>query len=233
MKNGGYAVSDVVNLAEDKLCGAHSFRSSDVNQLLAILGQRFGLEISSSHPEAVAHVEDGVANRMRVCLATSKDRKWSFTRYPSEPFLSCIAASVLHRKSDTLKTCLETLRMKVQDGMISTGQAGELSSRLIWLLAKDMFVRRNETVDISQESEMDWDAELPDCKMIPLFEYLNFLFGKQSWPKEASKTFQDAYVNFSHWVGMDASIATDDKHKDEKDNKDKDTEDNNNSDWLT
>ena len=211
LKNGGYAVSDVVNLAEDKLCGAHSFRPSDVNHLLAVLGQRFGLEISSSHSEAVTHVEHGVANHMRVCLATGEDRKWSFTKYPSEPFLSCIAASVLHRSSDTLKSCLETLRRKVDDRLVSNGQADELASRLLWLLAKDILARVEDgNVGISAQLEWGWDAELIDCKRISLIAYLTFLFGARSWPSEALKVFKDAYVNFSHWVEMDAPIATDD-----------------------
>ena len=216
MKIGGYDVFDVVNLAEQKLYGARSFRPSDVNHLLAIVGQRFGLEISSSHPEAVTHSEHGVASHMRVCLATSEDRKWSFTKYPSEPFLSCIAATVLHRSPDILMTCLETLRRKVQDGMISTGQdSGELASRLLWLLAKDIFVRfEGGNLGISSQLERGWDMELTDCKMIPLSAYLTFLFGARSWPPQALEVFKDAYVNFSHWVEMDAPIATDDDDSD-------------------
>ena len=62
-------------LAENKLCGAYGFRPSEFNHLLAILGQRFGLEILSSHPEAVKHVERGVVSHMRVGLATGEDRK--------------------------------------------------------------------------------------------------------------------------------------------------------------
>ena len=212
MKNGGYAVSDIVNLAEEKLCRAHSFQPSEVNHLLAILGQRFSLEISSSHPEAVKHVEHSVANHMRICLATSEDQKWSFTKYPSEPFLSCIATSILHRAPDILRMSLETLRRKVHDGLVSTGQAGELTSRLLWLLAKDILVRvegGNFGIN-SQLLERSWDAELTDCRMVPLIAYLKFLFGVRPWPSEALEVFKDAYVNFSHWVEMDAPITTDD-----------------------
>ena len=202
-----------MNLAEEKLCRAHSFQPSEVNHLLAILGQRFSLEISSSHPEAVKHVEHSVANHMRICLATSEDQKLSFTKYPSEPFLLCIAASILHRAPDILRMCLETLRRKVRDGLVSTGQAGgELTSRLLWLLAKDILVRvegGNFGIN-SQLLERSWDAELTDCRMVPLIAYLKFLFGVRPWPSEALGVLKDAYVNFSHWVEMDAPITTDD-----------------------
>ena len=62
----------------------------------------------------------------------------------------------------------------------------------------------------SQLLERSWDTELTDCKMILLITYLKFLFGVRSWPSEALGVFKDAYVNFSHWVEMDAPITTDD-----------------------
>ena len=211
MNGGGFTVSDIVQLAEHKLCGSYNFQPAEVDHLLAILGQRFGLDISSSHPNAVKHVEAGVASHMRICRATTGDRKWSFTMYPSEPFLSCIAASLLHQSPETLKDCLQTLARKVFDGMISTGQAGELASRLLWLLAKDILVRaEDKNLQVSPQLARGWDAELTDCKMVPLFTYLEFLFGRQSWPAKALETLKGAHVNFSHWVEMDAPISTDD-----------------------
>ena len=70
MNGGGFTVSDIVQLAEHKLCGSYNFQPAEVDHLLAILGQRFGLDISSSHPNAVKHVEAGVASHMRICRAT-------------------------------------------------------------------------------------------------------------------------------------------------------------------
>lgn len=55
--NGGCSVSDVLDLAENKLCGAHSFQLSDVNHPLAILSQRFDLEMLLHHPQMVKPAE--------------------------------------------------------------------------------------------------------------------------------------------------------------------------------
>ncbi|KAG8218173.1 hypothetical protein J3R82DRAFT_3753, partial [Butyriboletus roseoflavus] len=78
-----------------------------------------------------------VASHLRICLATTLDRNWRFTQYPSEPLLSCVAAVDLHKKPEKLELALKTLLVSVSSGMIDMGERGELASRLLWLLAKD------------------------------------------------------------------------------------------------
>lgn len=109
--------------------------------VLAILGQRFGLKVTFGHPDSVEHLEKGVVSHLRMCLATTLDRKWWFTSYPFEPLLSCVAASDLHAAPGILESALGTLLTTVSFGMIDMGQRGELASRLLWLLAKDLFIR--------------------------------------------------------------------------------------------
>ena len=223
MKESNYSTYEVVAVARQKLCGDKVFDPADTKHMLAILGQRFGLEICLGHPEAVKHVECGVASHLRICLATTENRTWSFTSYPSEPFLSCIAASILHGSTDTLQTCLRSLQKKIYSGMISTGQAGELASRMIWLLAKDFFIRtQGKGLFFASPPIPDWSATLNDCMAIPLMGYLEHVFGKRAWPSEALKAFGNAYINFSHWLDMEKSIGK--KHKDRKgkDRQDKD-----------
>ena len=217
MKESKHPTSEVVAVVQQKLCGDKAFDPTDTKHMLAILGQRFGLEICLGHPEAVKYVECGVASHLRICLATTEDRTWSFTSYPSEPFLSCIAAFILHGSTDTLKICLQSLQRKIYNGMISTGQAGELASRILWLLAKDLFVRtKGNGLFFTNSVIPDWSATLNDCMAIPLMGYLEHVFGKQEWPRRALKAFEDAYVNFSHWLDMDKSIGTVDGDKKDK-----------------
>ncbi|KAL4064133.1 hypothetical protein V8B97DRAFT_2026162 [Scleroderma yunnanense] len=210
LRRAGYNVLHLAHLAGQKLCGNKAFDPSSVDQMLAVLGQRFGLEISFGHPESVERIERGVTSHMRICIATTEDRAWSFTTYPSEPFLSCIAASTLHGGKYMLRDGLYTLQRRTYSGMVSIGQVGELASRLLFLLAKDLFVRAmfGKDLFVGFQSENDWDVELVDCKAVPLIKYLNFLFGERSWPPEALVAFKDAYVNFSHWVAMEGNIAT-------------------------
>jgi hypothetical protein len=105
--------------------------------------------------------------------------------------------------------------------MIDIGQSGELASRLLWLLAKDLFVRIGQSESsrelflmVEDSKAKDWDSELIDCKMVSVTEFFEFLFGEDFWsraPTGAKTAFQDAYVNFSHWVSMDVNIRRDDE----------------------
>ncbi|KAG1858852.1 hypothetical protein F4604DRAFT_1930908 [Suillus subluteus] len=110
----------VMTLAAQKLCKSKMFNPQDINEALAVLSQRFGLDICFGHPNAVSYLKKGVASHLRVCFSTTEDRSWAFTGYPSEPLLSFVAA-IRHPE----------------------GQCGELASRLLLLLVKDMYVRSN------------------------------------------------------------------------------------------
>ena len=55
---------------------------------LAVLSQRFGIDIPSGHPNALQHIDKAIMHHMRVHIATNPDGKWRHTTYPSEPFLS-------------------------------------------------------------------------------------------------------------------------------------------------
>ena len=202
----------VLRTASSKLCGAGRFDPRNTDHVLAIMGQRFGLNMTLGHPDSVEHLEKGVASHLRVCLATTLDRNWRFTSYPSEPLLSCVAASNLHAEPKMLGEALGTLLNIVNSGMIDMGQRGELASRLLWLLAKDLFIRK-QAKNVVTEMPTSWDGHLADCQMIPVVDWLEFVFGPRIWDEEntqmslARKTFEDAYVNFSHWVCMEANIA--------------------------
>ncbi|KAI9566680.1 hypothetical protein HD554DRAFT_2040055 [Boletus coccyginus] len=201
----------VLDTASAKLCGGDEFDASNMDHVIEVLGQRFGLNVTFGHPDSVEHLESGVASHLRICLATTLDRNWRFTSYPSEPLLSCVAARSLHAVPGKLKVALGTLLNAVNSGMIDVGQRGELASRLLWLLAKDLFVRTETKVVNNIPSS--WDEHLIDCQMIPVVDWLEFIFGTHMWNADdnqaslAHDMFKDAYINFSHWVCMEANIA--------------------------
>lgn len=202
MKVANYKVSDLVHIAQQKLCGDKNFDPSDVNHVVAILGQRFCLEIQGAYELA----EDGVASHLRILHGITQDRYWIHTGYSSEPFLSCIAASLLHREG-SLQGCLSKLQ-EVCGGVVSP-DGGQLAGRLFWSLAKDLLVRaKGDDLFVGSRAEEDWNVELNDCRIIPLLTYLEFLFGRHPWPQAALKTFKDAYVNFSHWAVLKEFIGT-------------------------
>lgn len=212
------SADEIIHIATQKLLGAKSFLPSNPNHALAVLGQRFGLDVAFGHPDSVAHLESAVASHLRVCIATTADRVWRFTSYPSEPLLSCVAAEILHQAPDHLTSSLSTLQERANKGMIDIGQRGELASRLLWLLGKDLYVRTkvhpgpgvsNTTKKGERVGKLDMN--LIDCQMIKVIDFFTFLFGVRFWSfpgaEKARTAFEHAYVNFSHWVPMEQDIA--------------------------
>jgi hypothetical protein len=139
------------------------FNPSDEHQAFAVLAQRFGLNITFGHHNMAHCVEALVASHLRVCIKTTEGQLWSYTTYPSEPILSCAAASLLYRTSNLeddgfpvgnlVKTlyCLEDM---VNDGLVDSSWIGKLVSRFLWLLAKDFFVRKVD-VKIAEDSHYE------------------------------------------------------------------------------
>ncbi|KAI9464839.1 hypothetical protein HD554DRAFT_2174896 [Boletus coccyginus] len=139
-------ITSWVSLKDRPYIAGKSARHS-TGHVISVLGQRFGLNVTFGHPDSVEHLESGVASHLRICLATTMDRNWRFTSYPSEPLLSCVAARRSARRAWKAEDCFGNSVLKaVNSGMIDVGQRGELASRLLWLLAKDLFVRTQAKV---------------------------------------------------------------------------------------
>lgn len=148
---------------------------------------------------------------MRVCISVTDDRSWRFTSYPSEPFLSHVAAKLLHQSPRALQEALELLWRNLGSGLIDIGQNGDLISRLLWLLCKDIIVQEMPALPTERHF---LDKVLQFCRPVRLLDYLVFFLGDQFWPedevmkKAIEDAFKDAYINFSHWLSMTENIHT-------------------------
>ncbi|KAG2367442.1 hypothetical protein BDR07DRAFT_1457894 [Suillus spraguei] len=90
--------------------------------------------------------------------------------------------------------------------MIEIGQSRELTSRVLLLLAKDLFIHQNPSEGAIWDLVHDISV---DAKLL-VIEFLAHLFGENFWLKggeEAKKAFQHAYINFLHWVPMTEFIS--------------------------
>ncbi|KAF8586048.1 hypothetical protein K439DRAFT_1003314 [Ramaria rubella] len=194
-------VEEVVRTAQVKLLKDNHYAHTK-HQALALLSQRFALDIIFGHPKAVQHVDEAVASHLRICITTTEDRSWRFTAYPSEPLLSHAAAEEMWRNS-TLTNALAHLKTQLERGMIEKGKNGELVSRLLLLLAKDSCAKRLDGLGPKM---------LRYCCPIPVRWWLEELFGPNVWPKDeaqrkaAEEAFASATINFSHWISMSERI---------------------------
>ena len=217
MAVGGENINLIMTTAAQKLSKSKNFDATMSNEALAVLSQRFALDICFGHPDAVSYIDKGVASHLRICYSTTEDRTWSFTGYPSEPLLSCAAAGLLYQQTENLVHALDALKEKVDGGMFEIGQSGELTSRLVLLLAKDKYVRKHH--DLLKDPHIwvrgtdhdnPWKAELIDCQKVSVIHFLEHMFGDSLWSQAgdtAKKRFRHAYINFSHWVPMDGLIS--------------------------
>ncbi|KAG1788140.1 uncharacterized protein HD556DRAFT_915622 [Suillus plorans] len=121
---------------------------------------------------------------------------------------------LLHELPRQLPDALSVLQSRIGSGMVEIGQSGELISRLLLLLAKDLFIRLpvNHSRNVIRgvlcfENE---HSELLDCKDVSVIDFLEYLFGTAFWSEageEAETAFEDAYINFSHWISMEEFIS--------------------------
>ncbi|KAI6043608.1 hypothetical protein EDC04DRAFT_2890753 [Pisolithus marmoratus] len=93
------SLQELYNVQEMMLVGSSKIAGPPGNKNLPLvtLSQRFCLNVTSSHREDLEFIASSVASHLHVCITATKDHDWSSTTYPSEPFLSCVAASLLHR----------------------------------------------------------------------------------------------------------------------------------------
>ena len=183
-------------LAEQKLVHSTTFKAKTDDQALAVLSQRFALDVAFGFPEAVEFMDLAIASYMRICLSVTSDRVWRFTSYPSEPVLSSAAASLLHQKPTNLVDCLQVLNAKLHSGMIDKGQRGELVSRVLLLLGRDYTL----------SPLRDAPDALAYCQPVKVLDYLKTTFGDYFQDPAIQNAFKVAYINFTHWLSMKENL---------------------------
>ncbi|KAG9074352.1 hypothetical protein FRC06_010744, partial [Ceratobasidium sp. 370] len=189
-----------------------SFDKNNPNHMLAVLGQRFILDICFGSYQSSEFQQTAVSSHLRVCLGWTEDRTWQETAYPSEPLLSCAAAQIMYQQppnpwgARVVEFAFRHLQEAVIGRLMNPGQpgqpdqAGELVCRLLYLMGKDLAIRRHDEPAIQNLS-----SELLDCMPLPVTEYLDVMFGLDKLDS-ATDIFKDWYVNFSHWVPMSENI---------------------------
>lgn len=193
--------------ARHKLCKSQEFDPWRPMQSLAVLGARFCLDAHFGHHRTAAYQRKSVSGYLRVCTETTEDRIWQSTMYASEPLVACAASELLHEKLDNIKNSLRRLTDEISNGLIDIGKRGELASRVILLLAKDLCVRQPNLLPPNPEYTA-WQVELLDCRPLPVVKYLEFLFGADNpkLDKMMKDLFRDWHIDFSHWISMDENI---------------------------
>lgn len=198
------SIETILDTAGEKLCRSTTFDPRVAIQALAVLSQRFCLDAHWGNHRVVEYQQKLVSGHMAVCFDTTEDRTWQNTGFPSEPLLSCAASRLLHADPSNLEHALQRMQYEIAKGLIDMGKRGELVSRLILLLAKDLCVREpNASSQFLLKTNSS--KELLDCRPLLVEKYLGFLFGDEC-VKTTKGLFKDWYIDFSHWISMSEDI---------------------------
>jgi hypothetical protein len=105
------------------------------------------------------------------------------------------AALVLYNdKHDVLGKVLDTFSKKLcEAGLVEKSLLGELACRTLLTVARDL---------AAPQKPNDYTPNL--LTPVLLMDFLDKLFGNESWcgrhRKKFKKAFEDTYVNFTHWI---------------------------------
>jgi hypothetical protein len=154
--------------------------------------------------EAIELADHSISHHMRLLSGFTTHWRITYARTnsPSEPML--VVGSVKHLYSHpghhNLRLALATLAYDLcSAGLVDKGVLGELAARTLLLIARDLA----STQDLSSTQE-HWEYIL---KPLPLSQLLKKLLGHEEWMgsnngdrEKFTKAFQNAYVNFTHWM---------------------------------
>ncbi|KAF8514191.1 hypothetical protein BU17DRAFT_94672 [Hysterangium stoloniferum] len=190
MTNACTLISELVAVAKQKLMLAHDYDKTKEASSLALVSQRFALDVVFGHPETVNYVERSVA----------------------KPLLSHAAVDVMWESEQILPNVFFHLKNKIESGIIDVDKNGELVCRLLLLFVKDHYLSRSWTGMAITDTPKVEDGHLRYCSAIPVNEWLTKLFGERAstdveQKRQARQTFNYYEVNFSHWISMKQQIA--------------------------
>jgi hypothetical protein len=156
-------VKNLTEIAIEKLLCIPLLPPLSEGQLFALLGSTIQPQIY----EAARLNSELVSSHLAHCLYISPSRERIISDYPSQFTLSMAANYFLARNKDVMISCIKALAVILRQGLISSGNAGELASRIILLLA------------MHKAMESTSLTEIPYGCSVPLVDFLCALTGQE------------------------------------------------------
>jgi hypothetical protein len=186
----------MIKLASSKLTNKQNFNANNIDHVFAVLSQRLCIEPVIVGSEAIALADRSVAHHMRLLTGVSDNGQTFYTSSPSEPVLVLGAVDLLYNTEDAgrLNKVLNTFSQHLcSAGLVEKGLIGELSARVLLLLARDFAA---PVVGLGRDL----------LEPVSLMTVIDTLFGwegsteEQEDRKGLRAAFSNAHVNFTHWI---------------------------------
>jgi hypothetical protein len=174
-----YPIQKLLNLAANKLTGVSKGHKMKECGRYALLSCR--LLIHKTQNQAGQYLSKAlVASGMSIALIPSPSRFILHAGYPPEPFLSAAAV----RRMPKAEEWVRWLRDMIVADYVSRGDRGELISRVLLTMARDLAhkeeMERIQTRE-SQEPDLTSDSILPGHEPVPLCDFLRHFVGHEEW----------------------------------------------------
>ena len=222
--DGSRSEEGVIEFAETKLICAASIVKLDEPERraaeLAILGVRLLPSIEPVRRAPSQNVEEYLVERnMRVAYSVPQHRQYMRSGYSSEPILAEAAANLMRElRTVNGKACYDfpgdriarILKGHVEDGLVSKGELGELTGRLLLILAMDSAQEAAQSVEIARGMHPRWS------KPVGVIDFMKALFGNENYnelirncaPDNGSgeafdDQFKNSVVRFTHFARAD------------------------------
>ena len=186
---------------------------------LAILGVRLLPSIEPVRRAPSQNVEEYLVERnMRIAYSVPQHRLYTRSGYSSEPILAEAAANLMRELRTTNKACYDypedriahILKGHVEDGLVSKGELGELTGRLLLILAMDSAQEVAQSGEIARGIHPRWS------KPVGVIDFMKALFGNENYnehirncaPDNGSgeafdDQFKNSVVRFTHFARAD------------------------------
>jgi hypothetical protein len=194
------------------LCGRYDYSPSDKHHVFAAMASRLCLDPCMNNEEATALANEAVNSHLRVVVGIDSSSGWMTTVTPSEPIVADAVAEILAAEGkwpSSVRTLAHDLLSK---GLVDKGLKGELFSRLLLILARDVVLANTPTQDFkwSQHFTLSKFLEtLYASKCIQDLDSPRPEKRRRSRATSFSASFANAVMNFSHFTSTDQCLKRD------------------------
>src|SRR5437588_1127771 len=163
---GGKPYNEIKGMAAYKLlCGSSDYSPTDKNHVFAAMASRLCLDPCMNSEEATALAHEAVNSHLRVVVGIDSSSGWMTTVTPSEPIVADAVAEILAAPEKWELSVRTLARDLLSKGLVDKGSKGELFSRLLLVLARNVVLAKTPSTQ-----DFKWSQHFK------LSEFLNTLY---------------------------------------------------------
>jgi hypothetical protein len=206
----GKSYEEIRGMATYKLlCGRSDYSPSNKHHVFAAMASRLCLDPCMNNEEATALAHEAVNSHLRVVVGTDSSSGWMTTVTPSEPIVADAVAEILAAPAKWQSSVRTLAHDLLSKGLVDKGSKGELFSRLLLILARDIVLAKTPARDFKWSQYFKLSEFLDTLYTSICFQDLESRRPEKRRRSSAttfSASFSSAVMNFSHFTSTDQHL---------------------------